>query len=673
MQDENEYERLLKEGYIVEGKVDFNMPLAGELTTLKLTEEAIKKTNAKQVRRDKTVVVHDKLGQTKKISSIMMGYNKQGINLADGTFANASELLTAMEVAVTKQASGKIVINTKGQYFEPNLLLEVATRAAGKVVIGKRYEKITNQDSRRWSIEGSEGTKANKGVAFLGNKGLVLPTGDYVSIEELMKALNDYMILKPKEVINPPSSGSNDTDKNDNDKDKEDETEKKEQTPKTVRVQKKYKNRASYWLILMALLATTLSGLGKTNITVDAIKLTEEKIMQYDMTEMEYLEEDIQDSVNRVIMELGLGDSIKTNNGDTLNTNSVLTGINKTFGQEFDLEGKKAGDYRITGISIVHNGNILDAIEDYNGTLDAPTIGEYVQKVCDKNNVSIDDINIRVHLGSSKDNTRAGWADITDLIDAEDITEDMIKTIITPIANYTGVINNFNGKTITMDNGVQLQIVDATGKLLQTGTEVIGSDGKKYIINNLDLMIASKEATETNIIGQKLVWNVGDCELSLALIPLLAATALAIKTKMQNKKASENPTLTTFTNPEDYEKFVEEFEKAKAEYNKKSKFQQMLKRVFYQDEVDLLRNLDDKQTIELYNTIMQHAGLDFPYDHNSHITIDGGKIWVIYQNGQKLDITDYVIEDIRHIGSNNDVTQEGLLTDEVMEYATSRK
>lgn len=241
MQDENEYERLLKEGYIVEGKVDFNMPLAGELTTLKLTEEAIKKTNAKQVRRDKTVVVHDKLGQTKKISSIMMGYNKQGINLADGPFANASELLTAMEVAVTKQASGKIVINTKGQYFEPNLLLEVATRAAGKVVIGKRYEKITNQDSRRWSIEGSEGTKANKGVAFLGNKGLVLPTGDYVSIEELMKALNDYMILKPKEVINPPSSGSNDTDKNDNDKDKEDETEKKEQTPKTVRVQKNIK------------------------------------------------------------------------------------------------------------------------------------------------------------------------------------------------------------------------------------------------------------------------------------------------------------------------------------------------------------------------------------------------------------------------------------------------
>ena len=108
----NEYERLIKEGYIESGTLVIKVD---DITKMQLILEQVKLEAAKQrARQDKGVVIVDKHGRMKKVSSLLMGYNKHNIQLADGTFANSDDLLAAMETAINKLDTGTIIIDKKG-------------------------------------------------------------------------------------------------------------------------------------------------------------------------------------------------------------------------------------------------------------------------------------------------------------------------------------------------------------------------------------------------------------------------------------------------------------------------------------------------------------------------------------------------------------------------------
>lgn len=65
-----------------------------------------------------------------------------------------------------------------------------------------RNEKIQNQDARVISINN---TDKKAGNIFLGNKGIDLPNGEYVSVEEMTLAVNKFINDKKNRVINKPT------------------------------------------------------------------------------------------------------------------------------------------------------------------------------------------------------------------------------------------------------------------------------------------------------------------------------------------------------------------------------------------------------------------------------------------------------------------------------------
>lgn len=65
-----------------------------------------------------------------------------------------------------------------------------------------RNEKIKNQDARVISINN---TDKKAGNIFLGNKGIDLPNGEYVSVEEMTLAVNKFINDKKNRVINKPT------------------------------------------------------------------------------------------------------------------------------------------------------------------------------------------------------------------------------------------------------------------------------------------------------------------------------------------------------------------------------------------------------------------------------------------------------------------------------------
>ena len=75
--NKNEYDRLVELGYVEAGTLVIKVD---DINTINLTEEQVKQEAAKQgTRYDKGVVIIDKNGKGKKVSSLMFGYNKQNI------------------------------------------------------------------------------------------------------------------------------------------------------------------------------------------------------------------------------------------------------------------------------------------------------------------------------------------------------------------------------------------------------------------------------------------------------------------------------------------------------------------------------------------------------------------------------------------------------------------
>lgn len=648
-----------------------------------------KSINSNSERVDRSTTIYDGNGVGYASSTIMMGYNKQNFKLGDGSFVSSKELVEAMKAAMQKYEPGtKIVHKKTGKVLNIDEFIKLVKGAQGALILGEKSEKIENQDSRTIKVESADGRVANKGVLFLGNRGLKLETGEYVSLDEFNAAIKNYVAVptptkkpepkptpkpepKPEPKLEPVPEPT-----------PEPKPEPREvEEPKVVRVTRKYRNRASIWLAILAALTVLLSGF-KEKTNVGPIKITDDikgAIEQQAVTEDNlyfniggtiYGYEPIAGTIQRTTEDLTMGGKLNVIDGQTFNTNSLDTGRNKSIGGEFSKENKFAGGYRITGFSIVKDGKILNFKEDLEGLDNTTKLRDILDKTLADRNLNFSDVDIKIHLGMDGDSSRLGWIDVSEFINADTITDDMIKKVASKGCVDEGKINNFTGEYLTMSNGVSIKIVDANGNLLKKGTTVIGSDNQKYTIENLELKTEVKEVdnelpalkTENIEAGKKtLEWSVKNMNLGLGVVPLIASAAYAVYNKKKNDYEQQNPKLFEFATGEEYYKFKREFEQAKDKYEKQSKFGQVLKRIFIRKEEDLMQRLTKEQSKELYEAIMKHANVDFVYGPNDKLNFKNGKIYVTYSDGHYMNITDIVMSDINMIGKDNNVVAKGRL------------
>ncbi len=673
MNEQNSYQKLVQEGYEEKGNISLDV---NSLPTIEIQDVASQ--GKRETRHDKDIYF-DK----KRIGRMFFGYNQQQIQLKDGSYVDADSLMNAMKKALSTMDEGTVVVNKKGKYIDSPSLLATVVSTAGKITL-KDAEKITNQDGRLVSVTGAKSNiEYRKGALFLGNRGIQLANGDYISKEDFLTALEDYIVMKkkkedkpsylpPKNPISNGSSGSSIS--------KSPDSHKEPSKSVVARVIKKYTSKIPKGLLAMSIVLTLASGIKiKTDYDLNAPRSygnqTEKEVdsqtLGYNVGV--FAGQLTDDDILKIIQDLNLGDYLLTLENDTYNVNSVLDGAEKTIGEEFNQENKYSGDYEITGFSIVYNEQILSAIENFDQSSVSQNLGNMIDQVCHDYHLSPEVLDIRVHLGGNKDVTRLGWIDIQDLIGNQSMTQEYLEQKAQKAAMFSGTTENFEGDFLTISGNVQIKIRDEQGNLLTEGNRVMGSDGKEYIIHSLHLSDTTIDQKEDGVeiledeeIHKKLTWNLEDCNLQVALLPALGTLAVAVEKYRKNKELAKDPQFYQFPNDDEYQNFLTEFEKAKEKYEQKSGWKEKVGRLFLEKN-DALQKLDDDQQANLEETVrkayefLQRQNPSNFDSFSNKISFEDGKIFVTYENGKQQDITDAVMPYIREIGKDNKIVAEGRL------------
>lgn len=125
---------------------------------------------------------------TKRTSNIMMGYNKDKIDLGNGNYLLLSEMVQAIKQSLQESGPNKkIACKRTGKVVSPSELLSDISdivKQDSVIRLDGPSDKIVNQSSQKLSIKG-EGKKEfiRKGIMMLGRNGIKLPNGEYVQLE----------------------------------------------------------------------------------------------------------------------------------------------------------------------------------------------------------------------------------------------------------------------------------------------------------------------------------------------------------------------------------------------------------------------------------------------------------------------------------------------------------
>lgn len=600
----NEYERLKEKKYTEES---FDVSLDG-LSTLDLEERSVNPEQPE--RKDKDVFITDSAGivTKKRVSSLMLGKNvdKDGnikIDLSDGSYISESEIREALEREVAKVEEPKIIISKRtGERLNKeqiDMLIEVS-KQAGRINLGDPSSKITNQDTMTWSVAGKGmDTLSKRGVMMLGNVGIKLPNGDYVSREELEKALTDYVIMTPPKVIVPPvippiiPTGGSTSEPNpttpvvtDEEDDKEiepvgetkvpeeettvkevpndeeiEKEEPKEETPVvsggpttisepkptavyTEKPTKKVKKRKKGLKILLVALAalSLLSGLrikDKTETVVITDLVEKTAITQQIELDATYTDEaELQSLIDQTII-------------DANNTLAVGSEVELKDGDRYyessDYKYGGASRYGTIGSGIRLEGgytiNKLSVIHEgkiiETSITNEDQLGDVMKGVADELGVSVSNLEGYVHI----DGPRCGWMSSEVFQDVEKLTEDVIEKYMVD-STYHVEEDELQSSAVSFTNkdgvDVTIQIRDENGNIIENGTKVPGSDGNEYIINNVEYKeieqaVTEEVSREEEVTSKHLTWSIKDAIPGLTVG--LAASALA--TYLANKKKAE--------------------------------------------------------------------------------------------------------------------------------------
>lgn len=519
---QSDIEKLIKQGYTIE---EIRVALNG-LSTIALSPQ--EKEALGEGRDDRTVHVTPQNGEEKKTSSIMMGYNKQGIELENGEYVNFDEVSEAINNELQTDGPNVVYVSKKtGKRVAKPEVIEELFKDVIAVSNGLKISEdnsIQNQNTARIAIEEyAKNKEHNKGVMMFGNEGIELPNGDYVLVSEIESALENYVRMTPSEIIeiDEPTKGQ----------------EPKPKKEEKYRVIDRIKKKMTIIPIVIAIAGTLATG-----FKMEPTFTTE--VVQNDRTEAIYMvdelheksEQELIDEAVERIQDIKTGDKIQTEEGLEYHESSTYKygGANKSA--EFGGKYREAGEYNVDYISILNDGKIVQV--KYN---EGESLGKNLKETADRLGVSISDLESYIHIGGPV----SGWVSTDDLVkfQVDKSLED--KNVILETSKNIKVENkDFNGSTISInENGtsVDLKVVDENGNLLKPGSIVTGSNGVQYRIQdyNLEQKLDTKEKQVQT--GEHLTWSIHNISSEVAL---LSGAASLIATKLSERDDKKMVTLT---------------------------------------------------------------------------------------------------------------------------------
>lgn len=600
---ETDYERLKKQGYTEE---EINVAL-DNMTHVDVTSAPLGPG-----RQDKGTSVTNSEGVQSRTSNVMLGYNKRNIQLPNGQYVSLDEVIEALNKCVRENSENKVIIFRKtGKRVDVSDLSagvrECLSQRPGFNVKGQTPKM--NYPAHEYVIKGDQAKRVLMG------KQVQLDNGEYVLLEDLYKAVADYvyMVEPEKEPVlpippiptpgvtpgptpNPVTPGpvnpspvnpgatspTGGTDTGSGGEPTAVEEEKKEEV---VVVKKKRKGKAIAGVILAVGLAITtfLAGLGLDPIYAEQISTTFQNNADYTITEMseQQIFETAEEAVERAMSDLNTGDRVQVPEGVRYDHESDrATDIHGTFGQGL----RQAGEYTLEYVSILDGktGNIVKVELNENQNL-----GDIINETMQDKGLSFEDLKVRVHIGGPV----SGWVDCEDILSVDELTPQVVETFFQSEQTYDGAVENFTD-SITFDgaNGpVTVKVTNADGSLVAPGTMVQGSDSESYRVD--DLTPTQMEINTSTMVqtGTKLAWHLSNIphNLGIMLAGILASLAASLGANALLAKMHK----------EEVEEAVQEFKQSGSELN--PKFDEVITRVASMQDLKDLANgqvLDEPAT-----------------------------------------------------------------------------
>lgn len=592
--------------------------------------------------------------------------------LNNGLYVSTFEVMKALQKSLKGLDERAVIVSRKaGSRFDPSAII-------ASVLSANDALKVDNINDR--------GTLVGKdlSVSYTPKKFQNLRVDRYLNLDEFLKAIDEYVVLtpsnrKPREprigrgpkgpeiggetgidrdpwIDEPRTVGEPNGPRIDEIPEKEESGE-KDREEVVIRVTKKYKNNLHKWLAIIALISTTFAmthGL----IKQPAKQIQEYTNLSYSMTQT-LSENDIREiaeQANKMWFQSGLniGDETVVDKGTQYFEMSDKTGAQKEMVNSKNLEitgfavCRKNSDGSLTYINSGGVEGTTITPNAYHGNL-GDFLNENTEKLDEYDVDQLGDITVMAHFGIDGID-RTGWIDVTDLVNASYSVEDTTqiqKTISDKSSKYSGTIENFEGKTVivtTPFGETEIPIYDESGNLLESGAEVVGSDGLTYKIEDLELEEFIDENTSERT---RASFNVSNPALALGTTALLASLASALYTRNKNKKFENDPYFHEFSSEEEYNEFLDSFEKSRAD-----NLADAFKGAMLGYKVDQVRRLNKSQKNQLYGNVQEQ----YP---NSNIVIDSGRIFYTNEDGTRVDITGAVLDSIGEIGIDNTPVSEG--------------
>ena len=190
---ETDYERLKKQGYTEE---EINVAL-DNMTHVDVTSAPLGPG-----RQDKGTSVTNSEGVQSRTSNVMLGYNKRNIQLPNGQYVSLDEVIEALNKCVRENSENKVIIFRKtGKRVDVSDLSagvrECLSQGPGFNVKGQTPKM--NYPAHEYVIKGDQAKRVLMG------KKVQLDNGEYVLLEDLYKAVADYvyMVEPEKEPVLP--------------------------------------------------------------------------------------------------------------------------------------------------------------------------------------------------------------------------------------------------------------------------------------------------------------------------------------------------------------------------------------------------------------------------------------------------------------------------------------
>ena len=496
-----------------------------------------------QYPEDRGTEITSSSGAKKRTSNIFFGYNKEGIILENGVYLSWTEVAAALIEYTSKLGENEyLAVRKTGKKVSPERMVDDVKQIVLDTHSHLAYEEHerlrNNQEAATLEIyQPGEDSPSKTSLVMLGDGRVQLPNGEYLPLEAIQEALFKYAIIKKGE---------------------KEEEEKNEQYKVLYR-----KKQLLSAVVAVVAIATLLGAMIGTGID-ERLREHYVETLGYNVQTVQVVEStpSIDDSRYYIAENYSTGDKIMVPDGITYYESSDHEyGGKNNQGTIHEGGIREAGEYTINYISVLYNGFIQRFVFEP-GT----NIEEVLEKESKRLWCSIDELQPMLHIG----NEVCGWVPLDDLV--EHYMEDgyIPPVFVEESVSLEGEVSF--SEVITIDNGtgakVQLRIVDQDGNLLPPGTEVIGSDGCKYVINELE----KGQRTDVEFTSEEVVTfsikNISP-EEALAIAALGAAAILA-----RRKEYVESP-----MSKEEIKGIVEDFEESRKSFDSSSKAQSLIGKI----------------------------------------------------------------------------------------------